>query len=484
MRVLAWPIYSYPANILADSGYICFRNLIQGIPEWTWHVVVPEWADGQKYRAPLDELDSLPNVVKVPVPMHTLYRMQEIGLDRETVARYSPQTGTEPIDVAICGSNQIASVLANAWSIRVPDQDRPLIVAWDLLTRDDKNKGWKSEDTELILHFAGAAVADLNVFGSEMMRWMTQEMLRKLMSPALVRDTMRRSETVYAGVPVARLLRGVDGVKKRDKFTVFYGGRMGVVKRVDELTEIAELAFSFGRDMGMVVCTGSSNPRILAFAKKYPMVELHTGTGQDAAWKLMAECHVGFSWSKHEMIGSMFVEEMAAGIPVIASPHRWLRSLLPDEYPYWAEDARIAGAHLRMLYDDWLKDPDGYDATMRPWSKFVRETWDSEMAGPKFREIVEKAAAEMAAPALASFEHGAGESMRELLTAAVEDGITYAELMRRIKESAFRKSFLGNVLADAARSHPNLDVYRMAKHLGWTLEGTTDPTLRKKEQEA
>lgn len=478
MRVLAWPIYSYPGNVLADSGYICFRNLVRAIPEWEWEIVVPEWADGRKYPAPVDDLDGLPNVTKVPVPMHTLFRMQETQLDEATVRRYSPQVGHAPLDLVVCGSNQIAMALANAWSVRVPDDDRPLVVAWDLLTRDDRGRGWKSAETELVLHFAGATVADLNVYGSEMMRWMTADMLRKLFSPAMVRDTLRRSETIYAGIPVARLDEVTAGIEKRDKFTVFYGGRMGAVKRVDELTEIADLAFKFGRDMGMVVCTGTSNARIKDFAQTYPMVEMHTGTGQDEAWRLMKSCHVGFSWSKHEMIGSMFVEEMAAGLPLIASRHRWIESLLPPEYPFWASNSREAGAHLRLLYEAWLSDPAGYDEEMRHWTWYVREKWDSVRAAQQFRAVVERNAAEMAAPQTAGFERGAAASLRELIEQVIVEGMTYEALIEAVKNAAFKKQFLGHVLT-TARSHRHVDVYRMMKHLGWEAVGSPAVVTRK-----
>lgn len=502
MRVLAWPIYTYAGNPLADSGYICFRNLIRAIPEWTWHVVIPDWANDANGKALNDDLDDLPNVVKIPVPMPTLYRAQEVAADPEVIWRYSPQAGTQPIDAVICGSNQTALQVANAWSIRTRDEDKPLVVAWDLLTRDDRNNSWRSEDVELLAHFAGATVADLNIFGSPMMEWMTRDMLRKHHSPSVVRETMARSRTVFAGVPVARIDEVTAGIRKRDKFTVFYGGRLGAVKRVDDLTEIADIAFSFGRDMGMVVCTGSlSGQRKAQFEKQFPMVELHVGTGQEAAWRLMAECHAAIMWSKHEMIGSMFIEEMAHGLPLIASPHRWITSLLdPDqrvlarhprseEYPYWAADARVAGAQLRHLYDRWTADPSSYAEEMRPWTEYVRERYDSVAASQAFREIVEARVATGRDKTMADFERGGNGALIELATESLkrtpmmpDEQMPFDEYLLGIRKGARTgNSFVGQRLV-SARSNSILDAYRAALWLGYEDVGLEKPVFRRTER--
>lgn len=492
MRVLAWPIYTYAGNPLADSGYICFRNLIRAIPEWTWHVVIPDWANEANGKALKDDLDDLPNVVKIPVPMPTLYRAQEVAADPEVIWRYSPQSGTQPIDAVICGSNQTALQVANAWSIRTRDEDKPLVVAWDLLTRDDRNNSWRSEDVELLAHFAGATVADLNIFGSPMMEWMARDMLRKQFSPSVVRETMNRSRTVFAGVPVARIDEVTAGIRKRDKFTVFYGGRLGAVKRVDDLTEIADIAFSFGRDMGMVVCTGSlSGQRKAKFEADFPMVELHVGTGQEEAWRLMAECHAAIMWSKHEMIGSMFVEEMAHGLPLISARHRWIESLLPDDYPYWADDARQAGALLRVLYDRWKASPETYDRDndMGPWKAKVRESYDSVAASQAFREMVEGRVASGWDKTMADFERGGNGALIELARdtleaqeAAGETPVHFHEYVHGIRRRARTgNSFVGQRLV-SARSNSVLDAYRAALWLGYEDVGLEEPVFRRKER--
>jgi hypothetical protein len=283
-------------------------------------------------------------------------------------------------------------------------------------------------------------------------------------------------------VPVARIDEVTAGVEKRPEFTVFYGGRMGQVKRVDDLTEIADLAFMFGRDMKMVVCTGSITPlKAEAFRKQFPFVELHVGTGQDEAWRLMAGCHAAIMWSKHEMIGSMFVEEMAHGLPLIASPHRWLTSLLPEEYPYWAENSQIAGAHLRVLYDRWVADPTTYDAEMRPWAESVREMYDSERAGQEFRRVVEARLSPLIEKHMTGMAEGKRSSLIDLCTQVTEDvdEITFEALLKKVRKAAtMGRGFVGNKI-ETARSNGMLDLHRAMLVLGWTDVGVDQPVYRK-----
>ncbi len=246
MRVLFWPMFTYPGNVNADSGYICVRNLVREIPaHWHAYVIMPTW-EGKDVS---DELDAMPNVTRVPMDMHTLFHAQEVVSDPSTFWRFSPQEGTIPVEAVVCSSPTKMVDLANAYAIRTDDHDRPLMVNWDLLARDDLMQNFRTNAQELMAVYAGVAMADRNVYGSPMMEWMTHRMTRKLLSPSLHREVIAKGETVFAGVPMSKIDHATAGVKKRDKFTVYYGGRFGSMKRVDDLAEVYDTAFRFGRDI-------------------------------------------------------------------------------------------------------------------------------------------------------------------------------------------------------------------------------------------
>ena len=281
---------------------------------------------------------------------------------------------------------------------------------------------------------------------------------------------------------VDRISEVTADVERRDEFTVFYGGRMGQVKRVDDLTEIADLTFQFGRDMRMVLCTGSlPQGKADAFRKQFPFVELHVGTSQEDAWRLMAECHATIMWSKHEMIGSMFIEEMAFGLPLIASPHRWLTSLLPEEYPFWAENAMQAGAHLRLLYDRWKADPDDYDEQMRPYTALVREKYDAAVASQQFRRVVEDRVMPQIDSHMQAFRDGKRAALMTLCQEVTVDDtqIGFGELLGRVRDAAtLGRTFVGAKI-ESARSNGSLDLHRAMLTLGWTDVGLTEPVYRR-----
>lgn len=472
MRILHVPTYSFSVNPLADSGYICFRNLIRATP-WTHHyVVVPDWD-----RSMDDDLDDLRNVTKVPARMHTLYRIQESFPDPDWMLRFSPAQGARPVEAVINASPARTVQLASGYATRLETHERPVIVNWDLLARDDLKRGWQADDRELQAVYAGVAMADLNLYGSPMMQWMTERMVKGMLAPAQVRRVLETGETIYAGVPVERIDEHSD-VPKRERFSVFYGGRMGAVKRIDDLSEVIDSAYRFGRDIDYVVCTGSMPFwKKDQFVRKYPEVELHIGTNQEETWREMGGCHAAIGYSRHEMIGSMFIEEIAAGLPVVLKRHRWNESLLPDDYPLWVDDKPQMHAKLRMLYEDWKEDPDAYAAKWtadNPWTQHIRTRYDSEEQSRQFIDRVMREVASRRSVAWEAFGRGRARSLVELSEKSLEDGITWTEYIERLKKEAQRGSFFVGRKLDYGKSNASIVAYRCALWLGWFDDVTSE----------
>jgi glycosyltransferase involved in cell wall biosynthesis len=348
-RILLWPTYSYPGNVGADSLYLIARNLIRAAPvgEFVWTLVVPELGS-----VPKDDLDERPDVVKYPLAMPPLYRAQEALPDPYTVRLFAPQDGLYPVDALISMSPARTLSIADAWGIRTPDTARPLIVNWDLLVRDDGAGEIRASASELLLQAAGAAVADLNVHESPVARRMALDVVRTHLSAGLVRRVLDSSIDVLQGIPVARLDDAIHEVPKREKFTVYYGGRFSTSKRVNELAEVIDYFYRFGRDVEFVVTTGSLDGQKRAkFEERFPEAELHVGLSQEDAWRVMASCHASICFSSHELFGMAFWEQLAAGLAVVMKAERWNAELVPPEYPLMASNALEAGNLLRRIHD-------------------------------------------------------------------------------------------------------------------------------------
>jgi glycosyltransferase involved in cell wall biosynthesis len=469
VRVLVWPTYSYAGNIGADSLYLLARDLIRagqhGVSEPTvWELVVPD-----NRSVPVDDLDGMPNVRKIRVPMSVLYRVQEAIPDEGIINRFSPVVGVDPVDVLLSMNPARTLNVANAWSIRCPDTARPLLVNWDLLVRDDRAGEMRAGEAELVHQAAGYAVADVNVHESPIARSMALSVARKHLSSANVRRVIDTSLDVPQGIAVEHLTAATAGVPKREKFTVYYGGRFSSSKRLDELSEVIDAFYRYGRDVSFVVTTGSLDGQKKAtFLKRYPQVELHVGLPQEEAWRVMASCHASICFSSHELFGMAFWEQMATGLTVIVKAERWNEALLPPGYPHVVSSSVEAGAQLRTAFDRWV---DGRRGETDEYAEYVRKQYDAGVnTGRLVRHVDEQFRALCSGPAEARFDGGARSELGKLVAGVLDhagDEVTVADLIDRIRGgSRVGRNVIGKRYL-WAKSNATLDAVRLARRFGW-----------------
>lgn len=466
-----WPTYSYAGNVEADSLYLIARNLIRASKpgEINWVLIVPD-----SRTTPVDDLDDRCDVQKVRRKMPTHHRVQEAIPDMEIVETYSPIEGDEPVDAVVSMSPARTMVLADAWSLGRTVTPPPRLVNWDLLVRDDGNGEIRAEEPELLHQAVGGVVADLNVHESPVARQMALSVARKHLSPANVRKMIETSVDVMQGIPAQRVLDLARSTPKREKFSVYYGGRFSTSKRVDDLAEVFDTFYRFGRDVEFVVTTGSlAGDKESRFRARFPEVELHVGKSQEEAWRIMASCHASICFSTHELFGMAFWEQIAAGLSVVMLSRKWNRDLLPPDYPWLAHAPQEAGALLRMIHEKWQAAGDEEKAVWgidEPHAEWVRDRYDSQR---NCREIVDWLLATHEKDAAQAQERLDGGAMREIRRLAEETlgeatgAITFAGLIAGMRS----RSRVGNNVVGRhmkwRKSATTLDVLRIARSLGW-----------------
>jgi glycosyltransferase involved in cell wall biosynthesis len=479
VKVLVWPTYSYAGNVGADSLYLIARNLIDAARTdlFQWTLIVPDLPS-----VPVDVLDDRPDVRKVRVPMSVLYRQQEAVADPAIVWKYAPQDGTDPHDVLLSMSPARSLNVSNAWSIRTPETARAGIVNWDLLVRDDGSGEMTADDVELLQQAAGAAAADSNVFESPIAKRMTLDMARKHLSPSNVLKVIESSSVVLQGIPADEVYQVAKRTQKREKFAVYYGGRFSTSKRLNELAEVIDAFYRFGRDVEFVVTTGSLDGNKRArFEERFPQVELHIGLSQEDAWKVMASCHASICFSTHELFGMAFWEQMAAGLAVVMKAEKWNKDLLPPGYEYAVGSSLEAAVMLRGLHREWVEtgcvhadvdtNMEGEWETAAAW--WVRENYDSRANMVGLLGEIERVGYSLQEDAAKRYESG---SRRELVTLVKgvldaddneDEPLPFSTLIDQIRnESRVGKNVVGCKMK-WAKSHATLDVLRIARWLGW-----------------
>lgn len=469
MRALIWPTFSFAGNVLTDSLYILSRMLVRHYSGIHWYLVVPDW-DG---KFPHDDLDDTPWCTKIPVPMSENYRVQEALADPATVLKYGPAEGSPPVEIAILETPQRALNVANAWSVRMPKKDsRPVIVSWDLLARDDRGMEYAADEIELMQMAAGMAVADFNMHEAPITEWMAKYNARKYLSPSHIRKVLDTSRLYELGMEWERLGTITESATRRDRFSVYYGGRFAESKRFGELSDIADLCYRFGRDLDFVVCTGSlSGISERKLRDRVPQIELHIGTNQDEAWAIQQTCHAAICFSRGELFGMSFWEQIGGGLAVIMKRERWNEDMLPEDYPLFVDSKHEALALLRQLYNEFEDDPVAYNekySWQGRWAKYVRDRYSMRnMVG-----MVDEIAGEV--ERRREVDKGrlySGDATLIELSGQVTDGvdrITWSELLEGVRQAArIGRNVIGTKLS-YPRSNAMIDLYRAMIASGWS----------------
>lgn len=474
MRVLWWGTYSYRANLGADSVYIILRNALREVTWGHHYLVVP--TDSSL----VDDLDSNPRVTKVRVPMSNIYPYQEALPHEGTIRRFAPNDGPCPVDALVSTSPQVTLRVAHVWGIRTTRTAQPLIVNWDLLVRDDARGEFNAKEIELLQAAAGCYVADMNVFESRVARRMTMETCRLSLSAGRTRRVADSAVDIPQGIPVSRLREAIEGVPKREKFTVYYGGRFSASKRVDELSDVFDTFYRYGRDVDYVVTTGSlANPKRVKFERRFPQAELHVGLSQEEAWRVMASCHASICFSRHELFGMAFWEQMVAGLAVIMKAENWNVSLLPAGYDLTVKDAREAGALLRMLHGFWEDGRLERELELKGWGPWVAEQYDTAKVMPMLLDTLRARLRADRKHWTDWFEGGAARDLKLLAAEVLQEGMTFPEYVEALrKASRSGRRFIGRTEhLSMPISVCTLDAYRMALHLGWEDIGGPEATF-------
>lgn len=471
MRVLLWPTYSYPGNVGADSLYLIARNLIRATPvgDINWVLIVPNLK-----TVPVDDLDTRPDVQKVVVDFPSNYRMQEATALPEIVWKYSGVDGTEPVDAVISMSPARTVNLANAWAQKATRTSRQVIATWDLLVRDDGAGEFTSTRPELAHQAVGSLVSDVIYHESPVARSMTLDVARRFLAPSGVKHIHQVSVDIPQGISVDKVLAAGEGVKKREKFTVYYGGRFSGSKRIAEIAEIYDYFFKFGRDVEFVVTTGSlDRTKRDNFEAAMPHAELHVGRSQEEAWAIMQSCHASICLSTHELFGMAYWEQMAAGLAVVMQAQSWNEDLLPPDYHLVHKAPGEVAAALRMVYDDWAYcTPEAYDARFgytSPAAQWVRENYDADATLHRLAADLTHRVDEIEVPALQEFREGKLKPLFEVSSEVLEgvEEITFHDFWKALRRTATVKTnFIGRRMR-WGKSNAMLDGIRMARMLGY-----------------
>jgi len=388
MRIAVIPFQSI-TNTKSSTDMNAFLNWIRVLNEshddLYWYVLAPpRWLDS-----------SLPEVERVSfLPSETgrdfdFYEAM-ISVGPETIEYFSPLRGTIPIDLFWTNKSSAAAMLAKAASIPSKGCAIPVVVN-EFKAMDHRLTSDAVYDEEMVMRCLGYSLG-YGCFGTEVERDIAVGSCRRYLSSFSLSRMMSRSNVFRWGVDIERLDRLLAETPLRERFTLFYGGRLNnASKNVAAMFEVYK-KFWEAHDIEVLVTSPTSWRRVYKYAKRNKYATFIGECSPEEYMRLMASSHVIFRPSMHEGYTPGAVEMMYMK-PTVLPERYWVRGLLGemyDKYPFLYTDLKEAYAEIRWIYENY----DDAVGKMEPIREFIRENDDVEVCAEnwlsKMRGIVEE----------------------------------------------------------------------------------------------
>lgn len=211
----------------------------------------------------------------------------------------------------------------------------------------------------------------------------------KLISASVARRLEERSTVLNIGMNCASVKEIRESEKKFEKFTLFYGGRINVVKRIDRIFGAFMKVFELGNDVQIVATTstgislGAGESLGDDWLRK---IELYTDVTWEQYARLAARSHAFLVWSKNEGLPTGFWEQMYMGVVGVFPRLPWVTKQIPPDYPFIFETENEAIAKLLWIRDHY---EEAQSHVKKLWP-MIEEQFDMKLNMGRLRDYLEK----------------------------------------------------------------------------------------------
>ena len=362
MRILLQPIIG-SADLALDSTAVLWQDFIRcclKITEKLWfYVLLPK---GYKNY---DAFERLPHTTVIIEERKRRRFFEEIDMfDMDTVYRlFNMRTGVYQIDAVITQKTGVALLLQKVLSDIRYASERDYLKIPVLIVED---RAWSRSETHQFVDWQEFMLRSMSYASCRSVLWtnLEREEILDVASLYLSESALLRmrenSVVVPQGYPVEEVDRIVEGVKKRDKFTLFWGGRMTGQKRVPFILEQYLKMFESGLDVDIIITTPSlPSPKTLSlverFCKRWKGLKILFNVKRRDFLRLCASSHVWLSASLYEGFTVGHVEMAATGVPGIVPRRPWSEEIFGSDYElmYNPRSFGEAATLLRWVYENY-----------------------------------------------------------------------------------------------------------------------------------
>jgi len=398
MRILVIP-HVASKNLEGESVALVFAEYMKSIKKYAekngekvwFYVVLPRGVTGEKIY------EDVGNTTVVFENRRLKQFYTEIdAVDVDTLELFGARTGIYPVDAVITSKTGFALMMTKYLSDFRYAQESLDYLRIPVVIIEDRAFGRKNthnlvDGVEFMLR-AMSYATHYTVFMDEFEFEEAYDASKQYLSKAMLRRFMKHA-IMYPGVRCREIDRIIHGVKKREKFTLFWGGRISAQKRPGFVLDVYNRFYELGYDVDIIVTTPHEAdvktdviPKAL---RRNSKIKVLYNVSREEYLKLLASSHVFLSGSLYEGFTIGHTEAGYTGVPVIVPNRPWSRLIFGSDYKlmYDPRSEKEALAVLIWCYENY----DECVEISRKTRERIRELFDAEKTHEILYNVVKKA---------------------------------------------------------------------------------------------
>jgi len=181
---------------------------------------------------------------------------------------------------------------------------------------------------------------------------------REYLSPEMLKRMKENAVLLPVGLDFSFIDKLTEGVKKREKFSLFWGGRLTAQKRLWFVLEQYLRLFESGKDVDIVLTTpvsGGKLKNIAPYFKRFKGLTLRTNVGREEYLRTAKSCHVFFYAGIFDSFSVGVCEVASLGVPTIVKRTEGMKQMFGANYELMYDTASEGAALLWWVYDNYEK---------------------------------------------------------------------------------------------------------------------------------
>lgn len=272
---------------------------------------------------------------------------------------FSRRVGTELIDAVATTKGMLIPLIKEVISDHLLNRDIECYHIEPGVTDNFQVRGRDGGVMQLLRLVLGWAYG-IPIFLTEHEKEKAIRFAHEYVSGSTLRMIDEDSIVAPVGVDTKKIDRVLKEVKRNEKFTLFYGARINSEKQPERIFDVYDYFFKYGRDIKIVVTTGTmkrdARTRILKGGRDY--LKIKWGCGRDAYFREAAKCHAFICWTPMEGFPVGYWEQMYFGLIGLFPNYEWAVKHLPKGYKWIFSNKKEAYAMLMEIADNWQKHHD------------------------------------------------------------------------------------------------------------------------------